>query len=98
MDADPNFGGVAVYDSYDDPTARGTRIGGTSLATPCWAGMIAIADQGRVLAGGTTLNGAQPPDPAGALQPPLLRLQRYRRRRQRGPRHDAGLRHGHRAG
>ena len=31
------------------------QIGGTSLATPLWAGMAAIADQGRVLAGGAPL-------------------------------------------
>ncbi len=33
-------------------------VGGTSLACPLWAGMIAITDQGRVLAGEGTLNGA----------------------------------------
>src|SRR5262249_28900687 len=31
------------------------QVGGTSLATPLWAGMAAIADQGRVLAGGSPL-------------------------------------------
>ena len=31
------------------------QVGGTSLATPLWAGMAAIADQGRVLAGGKPL-------------------------------------------
>ncbi len=30
---------------------------GTSLASPCWAGLIAIADQGRVANGGKTFNG-----------------------------------------
>ena len=30
---------------------------GTSAASPIWAGLIAIADQGRVLAGGTPLTG-----------------------------------------
>ena len=34
---------MAVYDSYD--RQRLVRIGGTSLAAPCWAGLIAIADQ-----------------------------------------------------
>ena len=31
------------------------QVGGTSLATPLWAGMAAVADQGRVAAGGTAL-------------------------------------------
>ena len=54
-DADPNTG-VAVYDPYDFGTATPwDQVGGTSLATPLWAGMAAIADQGRVLAGGTPL-------------------------------------------
>ncbi len=34
---------------------------GTSLATPCWAGLIAIANQGRVAAGGMTLNNSTNP-------------------------------------
>ena len=38
--------------------------GGTSLATPIWAGLIAIADQGRVAAGQTTLSGAAQTLPA----------------------------------
>jgi subtilase family serine protease len=39
---------------------------GTSIATPCWAGLIAIADQGRVAAGLPTLN--SPGDPTQALE------------------------------
>ncbi len=65
MDADPSFGGVAVYDSYgfgtQDPW---NQIGGTSLATPLWAGLIAVADQGRVAAGGSTLDGPSQTLPA----------------------------------
>src|SRR6185312_11096946 len=34
------------------------RTGGTSLAAPVWGALIAIADQGRLSAGGTTLDGA----------------------------------------
>ena len=65
MDADPNFGGVAVYDSYAFGTADPwNQIGGTSLATPLWAGLIAVADQGRVAAGGTTLDGPSQTLPA----------------------------------
>jgi subtilase family serine protease len=41
-------------------------IGGTSLSSPCWAGLIAIVNQGRVAAGGSTLN--SPSDPTQALE------------------------------
>jgi subtilase family serine protease len=57
FDADP-ASGVAVYDSYDNGASTPwAQIGGTSLAAPSWGGLIAIADQGLVAAGGTTLNG-----------------------------------------
>ncbi len=57
-DADPNTG-VAVYDSYDEAQDGGAwiQIGGTSVAAPSWSGLIAIANQGRVLAGATSLDG-----------------------------------------
>ena len=59
MDADPNSG-VAVYDSYDfGAQAPWAQIGGTSLAAPLWSGVIAIADQGVVLGGGSTFTSAQ---------------------------------------
>jgi subtilase family serine protease len=47
-DADPSTG-VLVFDT----TLPGgnEQVGGTSLACPLWAGMIAIADQGRALDG-----------------------------------------------
>ncbi len=65
MDADPTFGGVAVYDSFAFGTADPwNQIGGTSLATPLWAGLITVADQGRVAAGGTTLDGPSQTLPA----------------------------------
>jgi hypothetical protein len=58
FDADP-ASGVAVYDSYNNGTSTPwTQVGGTSLASPSWAGLIAIADEGAVASGGTTLNGA----------------------------------------
>ena len=58
FDADPNTG-VGVYDSYNNGSATPwEQVGGTSLAAPSWAGLIAIADQGRVAAGQATLNGA----------------------------------------
>lgn len=56
--ADPNTG-VYVYDSY--PQTDGSfgwfQVGGTSAAAPQWAGLIAIADQGRALAGKGSLDG-----------------------------------------
>ena len=48
---------MAVYDSYG--SAGGwVSIGGTSAGAPQWAALVAIADQGRALAGQSTLNGA----------------------------------------
>ena len=62
MDADPNTG-VPIYDTYDNSTSTPwTELGGTSLAAPMWAGVIAIANQGRVQYGLTTLDG-----PSGTL-------------------------------
>ena len=52
-DANPSTG-VPIYDSWDfgtsTPWVPGT-MGGTSLATPLWAGMIAVVDQERAIAG-----------------------------------------------
>jgi len=54
--ADPSTG-ASVYDSYNNGTGTPWEIvGGTSLAAPSWAGLIAVADQGRVLAGAGTLD------------------------------------------
>ncbi len=53
IDADPNTG-VYVLDSYDGGYFQ---VGGTSLACPMMAGLISIADQGRILNGLTTLDG-----------------------------------------
>jgi len=65
FDADPNTG-VAVYDSYNNTDNSGpwVEVGGTSLSAPSWAGLIAIANQGRVLAGGSTLDGPSQTLPA----------------------------------
>ena len=59
---------MAVYDSYNDTDNSGpwVEVGGTSLAAPSWAGLIAIANQGRVLAGASTLDGPSA-DAAGSL-------------------------------
>ncbi|HVX84024.1 MAG TPA: proprotein convertase P-domain-containing protein [Phycisphaerae bacterium] len=57
MLADPNTG-VAVYDSYDFGAATPwITVGGTSLATPMWAGIISIVNQGRAQAGIGSLDG-----------------------------------------
>jgi hypothetical protein len=60
MLADPNTG-VPIYDSYDfgtsTPWVPGYE-GGTSLASPMWAGLVAIADQGRNLSDLGSLNGS----------------------------------------
>ena len=55
---DPNTG-VAVY-TTDPATGLGSwfQVGGTSLGAPAWAAIVAIADQGRALAGKGTLDSA----------------------------------------
>jgi subtilase family serine protease len=59
MDADPNSG-VPVYDTYDNGSGSPwVQVGGTSLAAPMWAGVIAIANQGRALGGQGSLDGQQ---------------------------------------
>jgi subtilase family serine protease len=64
FDADPSTG-VAVYDSYNGTDATPwEQLGGTSVSAPTWAGLIAIADQGRVASGSTTLNGESQTLPA----------------------------------
>jgi hypothetical protein len=49
--------GVAVYDTYDSPATGWTAVGGTSLATPCWGALIAIANQGAAALGRGPLGG-----------------------------------------
>jgi hypothetical protein len=51
--ANPDTG----YAVYDD--GSWLEVGGTSSGSPQWAALIAIADQGRVAAGSTTLNNSQ---------------------------------------
>jgi subtilase family serine protease len=57
FDANPNTG-VWIYDSYDEAATGGPNIavGGTSLSSPAWAGIMAIADQGRTLGKLSTLS------------------------------------------
>ncbi len=67
FDADPNSG-VAVYDSYDynlgNDSSAWLQVGGTSVAAPCWAGLIGIADQLRASRSLGTLNGLSQTLPA----------------------------------
>jgi subtilase family serine protease len=56
-DSDPGTG-FGVVDSFDFGTdAPWVKVGGTSAAAPQWAALIAIANQGRVQSGRTTLDG-----------------------------------------
>jgi hypothetical protein len=56
FNADP-YSGFAVFDSYG---SRGwEQFGGTSAGTPQWAALLAIVNQGRVLAGKTPLANGQ---------------------------------------
>ena len=59
VSADGNpYTGVPIYDSYDlTSQTPWATYGGTSVATPLWAGMIAVADQGRSVAGESSLDG-----------------------------------------
>jgi hypothetical protein len=47
---DPNSG-VAVYDSYNGGQPAWFKTAGTSVSAPLWAGLVAIANQGRAGAG-----------------------------------------------
>ncbi|MCE5269474.1 MAG: hypothetical protein LLG00_16480 [Planctomycetaceae bacterium] len=58
FDADPDSG-VSFYCSYG--FGGWGNVGGTSLSSPCWAGLIAIANQLRTASGLPTLNSATDP-------------------------------------
>ncbi|HET6325081.1 MAG TPA: S53 family peptidase [Planctomycetaceae bacterium] len=60
MDADPNSG-VYVLDTF---SGGWFQVGGTSLSCPMFAGLVAIADQGRALQGKAALDGATQTLPA----------------------------------
>jgi subtilase family serine protease len=53
--ADPGYSGVSIYDSNN---GGWLTIGGTSAGAPQWAGLIALANQGRALVGLNPLDGA----------------------------------------
>ena len=50
---------VSVYDSNPSQTLVWNAVGGTSFSAPAWAALLAVADQGRVLAGLPTLTSSQ---------------------------------------
>ena len=59
FNADPNTG-VPVYDSVPYSGQSGWfQVGGTSAATPAWAGLVAIANQGLATGGKGSLSGTQ---------------------------------------
>ena len=66
-DADPNTG-FNVYDTFPSPdffpTPGWNVVGGTSAGAPQWSALLAIANQGRALAGLGTLNGPTQTIPA----------------------------------
>jgi hypothetical protein len=53
FDGDPASGAWVL----DTPGGGWYRVGGTSLGSPCWAGLIAVADQGRAILGLGSLSG-----------------------------------------
>ena len=70
--ADPNTG-VAVYDSYATDGAPWIQVGGTSVSAPIFAGMMAVADEGRALKGLNTLDGPTQTLPALYSMPSFIR-------------------------
>jgi hypothetical protein len=64
FDADPNTGVLVYQTSLLTGQGSWQIVGGTSLGTPAWAAIIAIADQGRALAGKGSLDGATQTLPA----------------------------------
>ena len=64
FDGDPSTG-VEVYSTSPGATKGSWHVvGGTSLGAPAWAGIIAIADQGRALVGKGALDGPSQTLPA----------------------------------
>jgi hypothetical protein len=58
--ADPATG-AWIADPYNLDSSNPWEVaGGTSLSAPCWAGLIALVNQGRVAAGQPTLNSSSP--------------------------------------
>ncbi len=67
FDADPATG-AWIADTYNLDLGNPFEVvGGTSLSAPAWAGLLALANQGRVAAGEQTLNSSTPTDAQQAL-------------------------------
>jgi uncharacterized repeat protein (TIGR01451 family) len=65
--ADPGTG-AWISDPYNlSADSSFEVVGGTSLSSPCWAGMLALVNQGRTAAGQPTLNSTTPTDAQQAL-------------------------------
>jgi uncharacterized repeat protein (TIGR01451 family) len=65
--ADPATG-VWIADPYNlDPSKPFEAVGGTSLAAPIWAGLLAMVNQGRAAAGQAALNSSGPSETLQAL-------------------------------
>jgi hypothetical protein len=65
--ADPATG-AWIADPYNlDPSNPWEVVGGTSLSAPCWAGLIALVNQGRSAAGQPALNSASPTETQQSL-------------------------------
>jgi len=64
MDADPNTGCWVYCTAPSTGQGSWQVVGGTSASTPMWAGLIAIADQGRALSGRGSLDGPSQTLPA----------------------------------
>lgn len=66
FEANPQTGVSVCYVPPEDPSGPGqwSEVGGTSLGAPAWAGLIAIVNQGRELAGLSNLTGATQTLPA----------------------------------
>ena len=60
FDADPNTGVLVYMMSEDGSSGAWYSVGGTSVAAPCWSGMIAIINQLRGNAGLPVLNESSP--------------------------------------
>ena len=58
FDGDPNTGVQVYQTALYSGVGSWEVVGGTSLGSPAWAALIAIADQGRVLEGKGSLDGA----------------------------------------
>ena len=64
FDGDPNTGVVVYQTSIETGLGSWEIVGGTSLGTPAWAAIVALADQGRRLAGNGSLDGGTQTLPA----------------------------------